>query len=393
MMKIDWSGRSHKYTEKEIRVLSNVIRNADPLTGGKYLKLFENSLKNFLGKKNIFATSSAASAIELISMLCQIKQGDEVIIPGHTYCATAIPFARNGAKIIWSDIELKTRVVSLEDILKKITKKTKVIVVVHLYGYAFDVLELKKRVKKINKKIIIVEDCAQAFGAKIKKFNVGTIGDFSCYSFHAQKNLTTLGEGGAIYVKNANLAKKVSGLRHNGHCDYKKRKYYWKPAMGNLDIDLKDKWPYKFTLSEIQCAAGYLLIRRIKKLNNDRVKRAKKVINNLKKFKEIEFLNSFKDNRHVYHLLSARVISKKFNRDDLINLLYNKYKIKCAVQYYPLYKYPLFQKKGFGKANCPNTDIFFKNMISFPFHHWMTEKNLNYMILSIKKSLEILNKS
>ena len=97
MMKIDWSGRSHKYTEKEIRVLSNVIRNADPLTGGKYLKLFENSLKNFLGKKNIFATSSAASAIELISMLCQIKQGDEVIIPGHTYCATAIPFARNGA--------------------------------------------------------------------------------------------------------------------------------------------------------------------------------------------------------------------------------------------------------------------------------------------------------
>ena len=393
MMKINWSGRSHKYTEKEISILSNVIRNADPLTGGKYLKLFENSLKNFLGKRNVFATSSAASAIELISMLCQIKEGDEVIIPGHTYCATAIPFARNGAKIIWSDIELKTRVVSLEDILKKITKKTKVIVVVHLYGYAFDVVELKKKVKKKNKKIIIVEDCAQAFGAKIKKLNVGTIGDFSCYSFHAQKNLTTLGEGGAIYVKNNNLAKKVAGLRHNGHCDYKKRKYYWKPAMGNLDMDLKDKWPFKFTLSEIQCAAGYLLIKRIKKLNNDRIKRAKKVINSLKKFQEIEFLNSFKENRHVYHLLSARVISKKFNRDDLINLLHNKYKIKCAVQYYPLYKYPLFQKKGFGKANCPNTDIFFKNMISFPFHHWMTEKNLNYMILSIKKSLEILNKS
>jgi len=393
MIKIGWSGRSHRYTEKEISILSNIIRNADPLTGGKYLKLFENSLRNFLGKKNVFVTSSAASAIELISMLCQIKKGDEVIIPAHTYCATAIPFARNGAKIIWSDIELKTRVVSLEDILRKITKKTKVIVVVHLYGYAFDVVELKKRVKKKNKKIIIVEDCAQAFGAKIKKSNVGTIGDFSCYSFHAQKNLTTLGEGGAIYVKKNNLAAKVMGLRHNGHCDYKKRKYYWKPAMGNLDMDLKNKWPFKFTLSEIQCAAGYLLLKRIKKLNNDRIKRAKKVINNLKKFQEIEFLNSFKDNRHVYHLLSARIISKKFNRDDLINLLYNKYKIKCAVQYYPLYRYPLFIKKGFGKANCPNTDIFFKNMISFPFHHWMTEKNLDYMILSIKKSLEILNKS
>jgi len=152
MMKIDWSGRSHKYTKKEVETLSNVIRNADPLTGGKYLKLFETSLRNFLGKKNVFATSSAASAIELISMLCQIKKGDEVIIPGHTYCATAIPFARNGAKIIWSDIELKTRVVSVNDILSKITKKTKVIVVVHLYGYAFDVIELKKRLKKKIKK-------------------------------------------------------------------------------------------------------------------------------------------------------------------------------------------------------------------------------------------------
>ena len=68
------------------------------------------------------------------------------------------------------------------------------------------------------------------------------------------KNLTTLGEGGAIYVKNANLAKKVSGLRHNGHCDYKKRKYYWKPAMGNLDIDLKDKWSSNLHCQKYMCS-------------------------------------------------------------------------------------------------------------------------------------------
>ena len=366
-MKIDWSGRSHNYTEKEIKFLSNVIRTADPLTNGKYQNLFEKSIRTFLGKKNIFVTSSATSSLELIALLCKIKKGDEVIIPAHTYCASAIPFGRNGAQIIWSDIDKKTRVVSVDDILKKITKKTKVVVVVHLYGYAFDVLALKKRLK--DKKIIIVEDCAQAFGAKVKNSYVGTIGDFSCYSFHAQKNITTLGEGGAIYVKDNNLSKKVPGLRHNGHTSYKRRKFYWKPAMGNLDLDLDNVWPYKFTLSEIQCAAGYLLIKRINKLNNDRIKRAKKIIFSLKSIKELEFFESFKNKRHVYHLLSAKVNSKKFNRDDLINKLYEKFKIKCAVQYYPLYKYPLFSKLGYKKANCPNTEDFFLNMISFPFHH------------------------
>ena len=392
-MKINWSGRSHSYSNKDINYLVKIIKTADPLTQGKYLKEFEYVFSKYIKKRNVFAVSSAAAALEIISLLLKLKKGDEVIIPAHTYCASAIPFARQGAKIIWADINLATRVVDIKDIKNKISKKTKAIVIVHLYGYVCDFRGIIEFCKKKNIKII--EDCAQSLGAELQKGKAGIFGDFSCYSFHAQKNITTLGEGGMLYVKENNLASKVPGLRHNGHCDYKfKRKNYWMPAMGNLDLDVKNKWPYKFTLSEIQCGAGIVMMRKLDKLNNLRIKRAKQFIKKFSKFKELSFNESFKGHRHVYHLLSAYYKpSKKINRNNLIEKLYKNYSIKCAVQYYPLYKYPLFKKMGFSKHKCPNTEKFFDNMISFPFHIWMKNKQFDYMVSSAKKTLIDLRKS
>lgn len=387
MTKIDWVNRSLFFNNKELKYLNNFLRKSDNLTQSNELLKFENGLKGYLKTKNINAVSSAASSLEIIALLLKLKKNDEIIIPAHTYCASALPFMRNGAKIIWADIDFKTRVISLDDIKKKISKKTKAIVIVHLYGYAADVFKIKKYLK--NKKIKIIEDCAQAFGAEIKGKKVGTIGDFSCYSFHAQKNLTTLGEGGAIYVKDKSLFKKVKGLRHNGHSNFKKRKFYWLPAMGNLELDLIDKLPFKATLSEIQCASGHLLLKRIDQLNKKRISRARKFISHFKHNDVLSFNESFLKKRHVYHLLSAYVKpSKNFNRNTLIKELYDNYQIKCATQYYPLYKYSLFKKYGYGKGKCLNTEKFYNNMISFPFHVWMSEKNFDYMISSVKKILD-----
>lgn len=379
-IKINWSGKSHNFSLAEKKYLTDVL-DSDVLTQGIQKEKFENSLRVYLNKKNVHSVNSAASALELIAILLQIKKGDEIIIPAHTYCASAIPFARHGAKIVWADIDLGTRTISYEDVKKKISKKTKAILLVHLYGYAVDV----EKFKNLGKKIKIIEDCAQAFGAEIKGKKVGTIGDFSCYSFHAQKNITTLGEGGAIFVKNRILSDKVPGLRHNGHSNYKfKREFYWKPAMGNLDIDLENVWPHKFTLSEIQCAAGYLLLKRVDKLNKIRIDRAKYFIENVNN-DVFNFNSNFNNHRHVYHLLSAMVQGKKIKNHQIIDKLYKKFGIKCAVQYYPLYKYPLFQKMGLKKANCPNTEKFYNNMISFPFHVWMSNKDFEYMIKCVNE--------
>ena len=146
--KILFSGRSHNFNTKEIKYIINAVKNADPLTQGKYLSLFENKLKNYLSAKNIFATNSAASSLEIIAQLINLKKGDEVIVPAHTYCVSAIPFARNGAKIIWADINFDTRTVDVNDVKKKINKNTKAIVIVHLYGYVVDLKPFKNLAEK-----------------------------------------------------------------------------------------------------------------------------------------------------------------------------------------------------------------------------------------------------
>ncbi|MDC1091662.1 DegT/DnrJ/EryC1/StrS family aminotransferase [Candidatus Pelagibacter ubique] len=392
-MKIDWSGRPHEFTNKDVKYLTNIIKKADPLTQGKYLKKFESDFSKYIKKKNTFAVSSAASALEIIAALLQIKKNDEIILPAHTYCASAIPFARNKAKLIWADIDFKSRTIDLNDFKKKVTKKTKAVIIVHLYGYAVDFKNILGFCKK--RKIKVIEDCAQALGAEVNNKKIGTLGDFSCYSFHAQKNITTLGEGGMLYVKSIKDAKKVPGLRHNGHSPFNfKRKEYWKPAMGNVDSDIRGQWPFKFTLTEVQCGAGILMLKKLDKMNNIRIKRANNIVKFLSNFKELDFFNPKEKKRHVYHLLSAYFQPKKnITRDDLIQLLYEKYKIKCVIQYYPLYKYDLFKKNGFGKAKCPNTEKFYNNMISFPFHVWMSKQKFRYLKSSIKKSLiELQNK-
>ncbi len=391
-MKINWSGRAHNYSSADINYLLKIIKKADPMTQGFYLKKFQKDFSDYIGKKNVFAVSSAAAALEIIAALLKIKKNEEVILPAHTYCASAIPFARNGAKLVWADINFDSRTIDLEDFKKKVTKKTRAVIIVHLYGYAVDFRNIINFCKK--KKIKIIEDCAQALGAEINNNKVGTLGDFSCYSFHAQKNITTLGEGGMLFVRDQNLAKKVPGLRHNGHSNFKfKRKYYWKPAMGNVDSDIIGQWPFKFTLSEVQCGAGIRMLKKLDSLNNLRIQRARKIIDKLSNFKELKFFNPNGKRRHVYHLLSAYYKpSKKINRDDLINLLNKKYKIQSVIQYYPLYNYDLFKKNGFGTANCPNTEKFYNNMISFPFHIWMTVTEIKYLISSISKSLKILQK-
>ncbi len=391
-MKINWSGRAHKFSKNDVKYLVNIIKNADPMTQGSYLNKFQKDFSKYIGKKNVFALSSAAAALEIIAALLKIKKNDEIIIPAHTYCASAIPFARNGAKLVWADINFNSRTIDLNDFKKKITKKTKAVVIVHLYGYAVDFRSIINFCKKKNIKII--EDCAQSLGAEINNKKIGTFGDFSCFSFHAQKNITTLGEGGMLFVKDNKLAQKVTGLRHNGHTKFKfKRKFYWKPAMGNVDSDINNQWPFKFTLSEVQCGAGIIMLKKLNRLNDLRINRAKKIIKQLSLFKELNFFSPKGKRRHVYHLLSAYYEPiNKVNRDDLIQILFEKYNIQCVVQYYPLYRYDLFKKNGFGKAKCENIEKFYNNMISFPFHIWMTEYEINYLVSSIIKSLNILQK-
>ena len=390
-LKISWPNRGHEYSKDEIDLVSKIMSNRlDPLTQGNYVAGFENDFKNYLGSNNAFSLMSAAHALDISANLIEINEGDEVIIPAHTYCATALAFARKGAIIKWADICPKSLTISLESVSSLISSKTKAVVVVHLYGLICpEILEIVDLAKQNN--IYLIEDCAQSLGAKFQGKHCGTFGDIGCFSFHSQKNLTTLGEGGMMVVKNNDLAKHVKGLRLNGHAPFNSHDEYWLPAMSNVDEDIVDVWPIKSSMNEIQGAIGSSLIKRMDELTKSRRQLSSKIRNSLKENKELIFQEIHQKDAHSHHLLPAKCISEKWSRDDLIKLLFNKFKIKCVIQYYPLNRYDLFVKRGYGSANVPNTDEFYDNMISFPFSLTLSEEDCDYLTKSIISSIIELN--
>lgn len=388
MLKIDWSGRAHDYTQAEIAAVVGAMKTADPQTQGRHLKQFEADFSAFVGQPHAFGVTNCTHALELAVDLTRLKPGDEVVLPGHTYCASAIPFGRSGATIRWADIDPDSFVISLKSIESLTTPKTKVIVIVHLYGL------LNPQIAEIaafarRKGIALVEDCAQSFGARRGGKHAGTFGDFGCYSFHAQKNITTLGEGGVLLIGDPSQAALVPGLRHNGHKPFPDQEEYWLPAMSNVDIDLQGVWPHNFSMNEAQAALGSALLKRLDQLNDRRRERARRFRDALRDFPELVFQKIDDPQAHSHHLLPARYDAPRpgRSRDDLLRLLSQRYGVKAIVQYYPLYRYDLFKKMGYGQAACPETDRFFDNMLSFPAHAWLSESDFNYLIDSTRDAL------
>ena len=387
-MKIDWSRKSHDFTENEISQLAEFIRKAPSFTQDVQRDSFEEEFAAYTANPNCIAVSTGTAALELSAALCDFEQGDEVICPAHTWCSSVIPFTRYGASVKWADIDRDTRLITVETIERLITPKTRAILVVHLYGLMCDMKPIMELAKQHD--LLVIEDCAQSMGATLDGIHCGNFGDFSCYSFHTQKNMTTLGEGGMLSVKDPVRAKRARGMMHNGLEMFSDQQHYWQPAMSNVVLDEVGHIPFNFCLSEIQCLAGRLLLKRIDRLNEDRKARAIAFKNELSDIEELTFQHHDHTRfGHVYHLLPAQFKSPldDVNRNDLIRLLYEKYEIKCIVQYYPLYRYDLFRSLGFAGSDCPNTDEYFDNMISFPFYQWMSDADFSYEIGSIREAI------
>lgn len=387
-IKVNFSGRALSYTEEEIAVVVDAMRHAETLTQGKYLAAFQQKFSEFNGAPYAFATCNATCALEMTAQLCCFTPGDEVIVPLHTFTSSAYPFAKKGATLVWADIDLKTRVLTAETFQQAITPRTKAVVVVHLYGYLADMPAIMEIAKKHN--ILVIEDACQAIGTDINGVKAGNFGDFGLFSFHSHKNMTTLGEGGMLTVHNEAYAKAIPMLRHNGHCAYPgERPDYWVPAMGNLDfpeLEGEALWPNNYCLGEIECALGAKQLERIDTINQQKRTTALAFIDALADFPELEFQRE-DSTRHNYHLLAARMVAPQSRRDDFIRRMFYEHGVKCVVQYYPLNRYPLYQRLGYGAANCPNADTFYDHMISFPFQHSLTEQEFAHMLDAAKAVL------
>jgi len=198
-----------------------------------------------------------------------------------------------------------------------------------------------------------------------------------------------------LTVKAPAVADLVPGIRHNGMRGYEgEREHYWKPAMSNVDFDMNGIWPYNFCIGEIQCAAGLTQIANVNGLNALRRARAERFIGAVADYPELVFQSTPEGHENVYYCLPARYQGSASGkgRDDFMARMAYHHEIQMVVQYYPLYRYPMFQKAGFGEADCPRTDVFFDTMVSFPFHAWMPDDQFEFMIEATRETLSELRR-
>lgn len=391
--RVPFSGVGYRYSDADKAIVCEVMGTTSTLTQGAHQIAFEKKFAQFVSVPFAFATSSAVAALELAAVLADLKPGDEVICPAHTYCASAYPFARHGARLKWADIDRETFVISPDSVRSLVTEKTRVIVAVHLYGLPADITELRAIADDCG--ALLVEDCAQSIGASLEGAPTGSVGDLAVFSFQSHKNISTLGEGGMLTVRDPEMARRVPGLRHNGHRPFERKdNRYWHPAMTNVGTDLPGVWPHNFCLGEAQAALGSFLLDRVMEINDVRRQRYFKARSVLQPFPELVFQDTPEERISAHHLLPFRYDGQPYraNSHDFMERLAVKHRIQAATQYYPLYRYELFAESGHGEASVPETDEFFDNMVSLPFHVWMPEEDFDYMLTSVLETADHLRR-
>jgi dTDP-4-amino-4,6-dideoxygalactose transaminase len=386
-------GVQTRLTDEEEQELLRVLREANSLaigaTGGVENNAFESAFTRFTGSTDAVALNSCTSALELAAVLAGLSAGDEVIMPAHTYVASAVPFARHGVTIRWADINPDTRVVSADTIAPLVSDRTKVVVVVHLYGLPADMDPIMALADKHG--FTVVEDCAQAPGALYKDRRVGSIGDFGCFSFQTHKNMQTLGEGGILTLRNAEHGIQARRMRWLGNWSFdEKREKDWVPSGGNLVEPIPGRWPVNYCLAEPNAAVGRMMLGRLDAINTQRRHQAARFLTGLSDYPELNFQHVPDGCQHAYHLMAARYDGQQYGRqrDDLMSLIREKYQLTCIVQYWPLNRAELFQKFGFANADIPETNRFYDNMISFPWWSDMSDDLIDEMAARTRSALD-----
>lgn len=329
-----------------------------------YNNKFERTFKKFIGSKYSIATSSCTGATHIVLKAMNLKKNDEVILPDITWfsCASAIDYL--GAKPIFVDIDPDTLCIDPKEIERKITKKTKAILMVHLYGAVCDIQRINKIAKK--NKIFLIEDCAESLGSKYKNKLTGTFGDVSVFSFHGSKTITTGGEGGAITTNNKTLYKKMFKISNHGKNSKK--------------VFFQDEVGFKYKMSTIQCAMGISQIKKVNKLNikkNHIYNYYKKRLNRL----PISFQVSNKYSKPCYWMPTFYVNHPKFNRNDLINYM-SKKKITLRPCFYPLHKFKFYKSK-FKSSEYKYSNLISKNGVNLPSYYELDYQSLDYVINEI----------
>lgn len=357
---------------EEEEAVANVFRSGWIGNGPKTHE-FEEKFKRFTGAKNAVAVNSASAAIHLAVVSSGISRGDEVIAPSLTFVATNHPIIMQGATPVFCDVDYDTLCADHFDIARKITKKTKAIIVVHYGGHPADLDELTEICKE--RKITLIEDCAHATGSYYKDRHVGLFGSYGCFSFAAIKNLTT-GDGGMLVGSSKKNIEHARTLAWSGISQST-----WERAKGK-----KLKWQYnvvatgwKYQMNDIAAAIGLV---QLKKLKTNNLKRKTITERYNKAFSDIPWIETpvvraFA--KSSYHNYVVKVPEKI--RDRLSSYIAEK-GIVTSVHYMPTYYHKLYSSYS---HNVPVTEQVWKKILLLPIFPDLSMKDQEFIVDTIKK--------
>jgi len=380
----------NEYGPEEEQAMIEVLRQGAPTSGDKCIE-FEKDFAAYCGTTHARTVSNGTAALFLSLLALDIKRGDRVLTTPLTWIATAAAAATLGADVDFVDIDPITCNLDPNQLEKKLTANTKAVLPVHLYGQCCDmdaILALSKQ-----HRFAVVEDACHALGAEYHGRKAGSMGVTGCFSFHEQKNISTLGEGGMIVTNDPALFEKVALYR--SHCtrvhgtstkycllDETKfpvgKRFWWQDF---------DDCGYNFRMTDVQAAVGIVQLKKLDTFNQRRIDNAAYLTAGLREVPGLTLPSVAPGRKHVFHLYPVQIDAAKFgmSRDDFIYALMHERGIKVGTHYTPLHYATAFQKRGFKKGQFPVAEAVAERLVTLPINPRQTREALDYLIDSIRQ--------
>ena len=358
------------------RKIVNKALTQSMLTLGPQIEKFEADFCKYTKAKYAIAVSNCTAALHLSLKALGIKKDDEVIIPDLTFVADANAVLACNAKPVIVDINKDDFFLSIQNIKKNITKKTKAIIPVHIYGQFCNIEDVLDLARANNLKV--VEDCAHAIGTFRNSKHAGTLGNTGCFSFYPTKNITTA-EGGMVITSSKTLAEKIRQLRSHGITKSLKSRY---SSNYPWIFDIIEPG-YNYRMDEIRAALGISQLKRIKKINQLRKNAALYYHKKLQNIPGINLPDMVNDKTHSYHLYTIRVTKPfKLSRNQLFKKLKDS-GIRTTVYWMPIHEYTAFRKFA-KKSNIINTTKIYDEILALPLFPNISKKHQDAVIKVIK---------
>lgn len=378
-----------EYGAEEERAVLEVLRQGAPTSGAACIA-FERAFAAYCGTRHARATSNGTAALFLSLLALGVGPGDRVITTPLTWIATAAVGATLGAEVDFADVDPVTYNLEPNRLAEKLTPNVKAVLPVHLYGQCCDMDAIGALAREHG--FAVVEDACHAVGAEFRGRKAGSMGAAGCFSFHEQKNMSTLGEGGMLVTDDPDLFERAALYRshctrvHGASTKYCSldetrfppgKRFWWQDF---------DDTGYNFRMTDIQAAVGIEQLKKLDDLNRRRAENAAFLTLALEDVPGLTLPAAAPDRTHVYHLYPVQIDERAFGmgKDDFILAMLHERGVKVGTHYIPLHWSTAFQKRGFRRGQFPVADALAERLVTLPINPRQTPEALAYLAQSVR---------